>query len=181
MKTEKQKDFKMKVFYVKSLSQKEIDDEKSKIDSDLVGDRFDYIVFKIAEIFGNKVNYWYFNHAQDGWGALDNSMLGNKIYPVMAFICDSFRFNQMKVFIDDELFDLCIHIPTKWLSQDFEQELIDAKNSYEETIRKSAENRKKLQDSIYKKLTKEELGLCLKEGFKEIYNKGKQDEDKNQD
>lgn len=161
----------METNYVKPLTKKEVSNEESTIDSNIIGNRFDYIILKIAEIFNNEIDNWYFTDArEDSWGALEDSLSGNKIYPIINFKKN--KLNPMKVFIDKELFDLKLEIPTKWLTNDFEEELIEARDSYEEIIRKSAEKVRKQKETIYEKqkiliksieqkLTKEELGLCL--------------------
>lgn len=77
--------------------------------------------------------------------------------------------NDNTYFIDknNEIWNIDISIPTRWLTEDFEKELIDGKKLYDEKIKKEVEENlikrqiadEKLQKTIksaLKKLTKEE-------------------------
>jgi hypothetical protein len=124
-------------------------------------ERMDYIIHTIFDTFGSRLGSWYFSDAQEG-------QMGHLTYDEPDLFMQWWQ-PEIKedMFIIDKngeeyMFDQSI--PTRWLFEDFENELIDGKKKYEE--KESAilverlskkEARKKLIASAKKKLTKAEL------------------------
>lgn len=132
----------------------------------VIVDRMDYILHTVFEEFGNDFGSWYFHDAGEGqmghltWDETDLVMefYQPKIKNEMIFIDkggDEYRFDQS--------------IPTRWLFEDFEEELSDGIKKYQEKesqrvkkVLSVKDATKKLAESAKKKLTKEELAALKK-------------------
>lgn len=140
---------------------------------DVITNRITYILTKWFEAFGGTVNTWYFDGANEGeignlFEYMNNDIIWNirvdmEIYP---------KSNDRSAFVIIDRFGSEYQwqneIPTRWLFEDFEQEIFDGKTAFEEA-EKHRKEKSKLAKSMSKKkqrelaeqakakLTKEEL------------------------
>lgn len=137
-----------------------------------VMDRVDYIIEKIADTFDSEVKWWSFPCSSE------YHSMGN-FYDAYNDDCFQFegefkRSHSWTIILDDgEEYDLNNEFPTRWLYENFEEELINGKKELEQKIAKQKEDKvkktllknstkKKLLESAKSKLTEEEkkaLGL----------------------
>lgn len=132
-----------------------------------IQNRVNYIVRKTAEIFGGKIGWWDWNN---GGGEVDGhfepSFLRNDYINVDGETKGGGDW--VAILKDDEEWELRLVVPLRWLTEDFEQELIDGIQKYKdkELKRKETEkqkkltraaNKQKLLETVKAKLTKEEL------------------------
>lgn len=136
-----------------------------------VMDRVEYIIEKIAATFDSEVKWWSFPCSSE------YHSMGN-FYD--AYNDDCFQFegefkrSDWCIILDDgEEYDLNNEFPTRWLYEEFEEELINGKKELEQKLAKQKEDKvkktllknsakKKLLESAKSKLTEEErkaLGL----------------------
>lgn len=133
---------------------KEVDNSKS-----IIADRITYILKVLYNTFGMRLKYWYFEGAEEEdignlWRYLKNDYIDHLVVCVHEA-------NDAEIAIIDKYgneweFDCCL--PTRWLFEDFERELIDGAKKYEEL---NSEDRK-LANIAKSKLTKEELEALRK-------------------
>jgi len=133
----------------------------------IIIDRIDYIVKTIHKTFNKKLNYWYFDGAREG-----------EVGPVrldedyIYLIIDSSSAELEIIDKDGDEIDLRESFFTRWLTEDFEQELIEGKELYKQAerdrdrkakVRKEREKKgkKALIEFAKKKLSKEELNALL--------------------
>lgn len=136
---------------------------------DDITSRITYIITKWFEIFGAKLNTWYFDGAEENEvGDLSRYMNDNNIWNIYV---DSENFPDNELYIIDRFGkEYCwqSEIPTRWLFSDFEKEIIEGKKLYEEKEEARKLKRKettiarkqkdaKLFENAKKKLSKEEL------------------------
>ena len=128
-------------------------------------DRMDYIIHTVCKTFDVSLETWYFDDAQEG-------QMGHLTCddPELFAKWDIRDRKEMVILTqDDEEFYFDNNIPTRWLFENFEEELENGKKRYdereEEKLKKrleATEYTKKLADSAKKKLTKEELRALKK-------------------
>lgn len=138
---------------------------------EFVIDRVDYIIKKIAATFDSQVEWWSFPYSSE-----ENSMgnLNNAYNDDCLQFEGEFKRSDWCIILDDgEEYDLNNEFPTRWLYEDFEEELINGKKELEQKLAKQKEDKvkktllknsakKKLLESAKSKLTEEErkaLGL----------------------
>ena len=131
-----------------------------------ITDRIHYIMTSIFKLFGKKSAYWYFYGAGEGevgplWAHYDKEMIG--------VVIDDCPGESMVILLKDgSEWGFDDGIPTRWLFEDFEEELTQGKKNYEEReiTRKAAQKElaankkledKKLIEGAKKKLSKKEL------------------------
>ena len=124
----------------------------------------------LYKTFDGELDYWYFNGAGEGEvGDLSKYIGDIEIY---GFVFESVK-DPDEIEITDKYGKyFCLHdgnrIPTRWLCEDFEQEVLDGIKSFKKqeaerlTKKKELDDKKKakkqlLAESAKKKLTKEEL------------------------
>jgi len=132
--------------------------------------RLNYIMETIYETFQTKLKYWYFSGARQGsvgdfFEAYDGPMIGS--FELSPFIDNCAIINK-----DGEEWWLEDGIPTRWLFEDFEEELAKGKIIYLEKIARDKTQKKekslqkeKQRQQVLKKLTPAErklLGLKTK-------------------
>lgn len=157
---------------------------EASIMEDVIADRIDYIIREMCKTFNTKLLYWYFPDAAEGEvGNLWEHFSNEQISVITQFLGDKSKNGSSRTMsiidkFDNELFfDFDSFIPTRWLFEEFENELIEGKKKFEEkeALCKLEQNKKKslkkieeekLIESVKRKLSKEELKV-----IKKIYNK----------
>jgi len=136
-----------------------------------IEDRLDYIIHKFFEIYDCKVNTWYFEDVEESEvGNLWDHMDQDYITSIWIDINERSKKYNNYAFIDKfgEVDEWANSIPTRWLFEDFEQEVIDGKKKFEEkelakkARQKELSEQKKnknaeLVEKAKQKLSKEEL------------------------
>ena len=141
--------------------------------------RLDYILHKVAQLFDDDLDTWYFNDAEEGevgnlWPNIDSESIGGYTLECEGKMCN----NDIGVILirGGVEWDLGESIPLYWLYEDFEEELIFGKAQYELLLekrrieeekqklakKKKQEENKLLAEQAAKKLTKEELAALKK-------------------
>ena len=134
--------------------------------SQKIVDRSNYIIRKTAELFGGKIDWWdWSNGAGEVDGHFDIDWLNDDYISVAG---DTKGGNcEWVAILKNEEWELRLTFLTRWIWEDFEQELTDGIKKYKEQKlhkiemekkKKIAreENKKKLKESAKSKLTKEE-------------------------
>src|SRR5512135_1329026 len=131
-----------------------------------ITDRIHYIMLSIFKLFSKKDAYWYFYGAGEGevgpfWAHYDKDQIG--------VVIDNCPGETMVILLKNgDEWGFEDSIPTRWLFEDFEEELIQGKKKFEEReiARKAAQKElavnkkledKKLIEGAKKKLSKKEL------------------------
>ena len=138
--------------------------------AEVIQDRVNYILRKTAEIFGGKIEWWdWSNGAGEADGHFEPSFLRDKCINVDGETKGGGDDGDwVAILKNDEEWELRLEFPIRWLTEDFEQELIAGIEKYKDKKlkRKETEKQKKLAREINKqklvnaakaKLTKEEL------------------------
>jgi hypothetical protein len=166
----------MKIDHVKPLTVEMVDEagdlaaKAGKLEEKIV-DRIHYIMLNIFKLFSKKSAYWYFYGASEGEvGDLWKHFHQDSI----SVIIDNCPGESMEILLKDgSEWGFEDSIPTRWLYEDFECELIEGKKKYEEKeiARQLEEKNKRFQkkgedqrlaSAAKKKLTKEELRALKK-------------------
>jgi hypothetical protein len=138
--------------------------ESSSMEGEITN-RIDYIIRTIFDTFNKKLDTWYFDGAGEGdVGDLLRHYDENEINIITELsrnkegVYDSIEM----VIIDKEgsEWGFDSSIPTRWLFEDFEQELIDGKKLFEEQKAERKKNKKEL--SAKKKLEDQALATAAK-------------------
>lgn len=135
--------------------------------------RIDYILNFIFDLESSKLNYWYFDGAQEGAvGNLNLSYDNKTIYSTIdSIVTDSVKKKKNYSYIlkDGKQWEYEGTLPSRWLFEDFEEELIEGKKKYEllEVERKQKKNQiseknNMLVEQAKAKLSKEELAALKK-------------------
>jgi hypothetical protein len=125
-------------------------------------DRLGYVVNFLFKTFKRRLETWYFVDAPEG-GMGEFVYDDHDIWVVTE--TPGHSYDDMTIIDKDgEVWSFEGIIPTRWLFEDFEQEVVEGKKKYEEQeeARKNTEKNKKLRQkelaqAAKKKLTKEEL------------------------
>lgn len=140
----------------------------SKFEDQII-DRIDYILNTWFEVFGSKLDYWYFDGADEGEvGNLSRYFDNNSI---SGFYVEVNKCPNEMIIIDKDGHEWGweSEIPTRWLFEDgVKEEIVNGKAEYErrererkEKKKQSAANRKAKDEQLaaeaMKKLSKEEL------------------------
>ena len=94
-----------------------------------ITDRLDYIIKTIFQVFDERLDTWYFDGAREG-------CMGDLTYdkPEIFMIWDHGTLKDDMIILDRDgkevMFDQSV--PTRWLFEEFEAELIAGKRKYEE-------------------------------------------------
>lgn len=130
-----------------------------------ISDRMNYIITTVCKTFNVDLETWYFSDAQEG-------EMGHLYWdePELFSVWDVKEKKDMTILTrDGEEYYFDNSIPTRWLFENFEEELENGKRLYEEREEEKLKKRleateytKKLADSAKKKLTKEELRALKK-------------------
>ena len=154
---------------------KEIKKQTDKIEGEII-ERLDYIIRFLHKTFGVKLGTWYFYGAGEGrMGELCYEDDAINVVTELDRSSDGEYHSKEMCIIDDNgdewMFDS--YIPTRWLFEAFEQEIIDGKVKYE-VVKKAKQEKekakrlqkkeeaKKLAESAKQKLTKAELAAIRK-------------------
>jgi len=138
--------------------------------------RLDYILTTFFHQWDINLNTWYFEDAKEGEvGNILQNMNSDSVYYIHIETNSKHdkKFHNEEIVIIDKFGKELYwenEIPTRWLFEDFEQEVIDGKAKMEEKNRKSKEKRekvlasrkanaKKIMENIKGKLSKEELKI----------------------
>jgi len=133
-----------------------------------IEDRLDYIIRTVYQAFGYQIQYWWYEDAEEGelgslWRAfsqfqIEGISVGAEVTKEMVILLK-----------DGSEYELTYSVPTRWLFEDFEDELLQGKKAYEEKLEQERVTNKKKQHAkkekkkqALAKLTKEErqvLGL----------------------
>lgn len=142
-----------------------------RIEDEIVN-RISYVWYTINNAFGNEVDTWYFDDA--GEGEVGNLDIDDSFVSSIQTDYKKKSTGDMAILLKDgSEFGFYSEFPTRWLFEDFEQELIEGKKKYEEqeVARKEAEKIKRqrqkaktlvLADQAKLKLSKEELAALKK-------------------
>jgi hypothetical protein len=139
-----------------------------------ITDRMNYILHSLFEMYGAKLDTWYFDGAGEGeMGELSRYLRDDEIYGIVTelYTRDRFRDKQVDIIFIDKNDHECSYegaIPTRWLFEDFETEVLEGKKKYEEkeaarklqakeNLKKQKEEDKKLAEVAKAKLSKKEL------------------------
>jgi hypothetical protein len=148
----------------------------AKSSEESIVERITYIVTSIVESWDQKLDTWYFDGAAEGEvGDLWSNFNDNEITPLIFIVpkrtsVGTARFHDTQstsmVIFDKKgaEWDLKHSFPSRWLFQDFAQELVDGKNKWEildqekrERLNALSKEKKALVEKAKKKLTKDEL------------------------
>lgn len=136
-------------------------------------DRIDYILKSIFDFEGGSLNYWYFDGASEGEvGDFSYAMGDNEIYNIITE-GNPFGKGYNYILKDGKVWKYEGSIPSRWLFEDFEEELVKGKESFDrreeeqKKKKKEASESKKIKNQMLAeqakaKLSKEEL-LALKQ------------------
>lgn len=139
---------------------------------EIIFNRIEYILKFIFKAFGGELDYWYFDGAEEGEvGDLFKNYNPNTIYVIAE---GSYNYSVIIDKFNNE-WDFDGEIPTRWLFEDFEDEVLDGLKEYkkrQEEKKQKAQTKKakekanleKLVLEAKKKLSKEEL-LALKKSL----------------
>lgn len=132
---------------------------------DIITNRIHYIMESIFNTFKANAAYWYFYGAGEGeQGDFWRQYSDEEICVVVDRCSD-----ELIILLNDKTeWSLCSSIPTRWLFEDFEEELKNGKIAFEEKILQKKKDQKtkaatlkankaKLVAEAKKKLSKEEL------------------------
>lgn len=137
-------------------------------------DRITYIIRFWMETFGGKLETWYFDGAAEGdVGDLRHYMSGTTIHNICTICKPNPNAEMVIIDKDGDEYAWESEIPTRWLYEDFEQEIVNGKTLFEarEKQRKEEKALKKknqkeadmaLVELAKSKLTKEELAALKK-------------------
>lgn len=135
-----------------------------KLEEQIV-DRMTYIIQTVCKTFDVKLETWYFSDAQEG-------QMGHLTWdePELFSVWDIRNRKDMTIITESgEEYYFDNSIPTRWLFENFEEELEEGKKRYEEREEEKLKKRleatdytKKLANNAKKKLTKEELRALKK-------------------
>ena len=154
------------------VKRQELIKQLGKFDNEIEA-RINYIAEKISSVFNIKLDTWYFPGAEEfEIGSLDKNMTKDIIdimFEPTLLDCVIITKDKKELFFEDGF------IPTRWLFEDFEDELKDGKKIYEKKLKefkkaekedkeKKKEEEKKILKNIVAKLTSEEKKL-LKNKF----------------
>lgn len=151
---------------------KKLYSETSKLENQICN-RIDYIVKTVFKTFGAKLSTWYFYGAEEGeMGDLNRALYTDYFSVITELVRDrNGNYNHIDMVIllkDGSEWGFEGEYPTRWLFEDFEEELIEGKKKYQEKVQEE-KNKKKEKDLLKKqknellvekakaKLTKEEL------------------------
>lgn len=153
------------------VKQWEIAEQQAGALKEQIVDRIDYIIKTIFKAFDKKFDYWYFYGA--GEGEVGPLIINSNSFSVITELAKNrngnYDFNEMVILLKDgSEWELNDSIPSRWLFEDFEKELVDGKKKFEE---KEAERKvkqkelsaakkqedKALIEAAKKKLSKKEL------------------------
>lgn len=142
----------------------------AKMESDII-DRCNYIMTSIFKLFDKKSAYWYFYGAGEGeFGDFWDNYHKDYVH----IIADNCPGKEMVILLKDgSEWGFSDGFPTRWLFEDFENELIEGKSLYEkrEAERQEASKKKREEKKIKvkaiaeiakSKLSKEELAALKK-------------------
>ena len=135
--------------------------------------RIDYILNFIFDLESSKLNYWYFDGAQEGEiGNLNLSCDNKTIYSTIdSIVTDSVekKKNYSYILKDGKRWEYEGTLPSRWLFEDFEEELIEGKEKYElleierkQKTKQISEKNNMLVEQAKAKLSKEELAALKK-------------------
>jgi hypothetical protein len=140
--------------------------------SEILEERITFILQRLTAIFGGELDTWYFDEAEENEvGNLSHHLDSNSIDELHLEYKRNITCGRNGMVIIDKFgkeYGCGYEIPTRWLFEDFEQEIINGKKLYEEreadnkAKKKAASEKKKLEDqslaaAAKKKLSKEEL------------------------
>jgi len=135
----------------------------------IITERLSYVVHKIFEVFNLKVSTWYFPDAKEGEvGDLDSHIWDAGIHEIFVEISNNKKNNIILIDKYDNEWEWDSPLPTRWLFEDFEREIIEGKKKYEEkeaarkAQRKELTEKQKSEDAallanVKQKLSKKEL------------------------
>ena len=139
--------------------------KRADILEEQIVDRMGYIIQTIAKTFNAQFETWYFSDAQEG-------QMGSLTWdePELFSVWDIRNRKEMAIITESgEEYRFDNSIPTRWLFENFEQELEEGKRRFdereEETLKKrlaATDYTNKLAENAKKKLTKEELRALKK-------------------
>ena len=164
--------FESKVTYMSPISNDhfkdymEAENRLSQLE-EVLTDRIGYIIDKLHDICGINYEYWYFEGAPEG----DVGKPDIDQYTVSSLVVDygCNGYKSIKLILKDgEEWILEESFPSRWLFEDFEQEVIDGKKKFDakEKARKEKakqqrlsrkEKDKRIIEKVTSKLTKEEI------------------------
>jgi hypothetical protein len=142
--------------------------EVGKMENQIV-DRIDYIIRTWFQVFDSKLDYWYFDGAEEGQvGDLKNHMDSYNISNIWTECKKDCSHEMVILDKNGDEYGWESAILTRWLFEDFEDEIINGKKLYlEKEIERKAKKKiasaqKKIEDTLLveeakKKLSKEEL------------------------
>lgn len=156
---------------VKKISQKHIElikSRKAELESaeEIVHDRIAYILNSVAEAFGGECDYWYFDGAEEG--CVSDFLRSYNEKTIQVILEYSRCPSAMNIICKDggEFWFQHGEFPTRWLFEDFEDELSNGFKLYKEKQIQDKLNKeqKKLKD----KQKKEEMKLLAAEAKKKL-------------
>jgi hypothetical protein len=139
---------------------------------DKIVNRITYILHKFFAIWDLKLDTWYFDDAEEGevgnlWRNMDSQTIGRLVVDLTK---ESQRKWADPIFVDKYgvEYEWCNEIPTRWLFEDFEKEVIEGKKKFEEqeAVRKAKQKARsqkqkeedaKLLEVVKQKLSPKEL------------------------
>jgi len=154
---------------------KELIDSLSKHNS-FVNGRISYIAQCVCETFEYKLSYWVFTNSTSTYdvGDFDKSIYNDNIDIIISPIINyRRRHSDFKIILDGKEVYILNHIPLRWLTQDFEDELKTGRDEFLKKLsdekqqqiaaeKKKKEVEKEASEIIKNKLTKDELKILKK-------------------
>jgi hypothetical protein len=137
-------------------------------------DRIDYIIRSVFKEFGNRLSTWYFPGAEEGEVGSMKYAVDKDYFTVETDCLERYEssksgYKEMTILLKDGTrWSFEGMYLTRWLFEDFEEELVQGKKKYEEKLEEEAKKKKEralarkqkkvlLAESAKAKLTKEEL------------------------
>lgn len=142
--------------------------EASSMEEEII-ERIDHIVRAWFKAFNNELNYWYFDGAAEGEvGDLSKYMGADTIWCIWTELKKECPHDMAIIDKNGDVYVWESSIPTRWLFEDFEDEIINGKKLYEQKELerkakiKTLSTQKKIEDRLLveeakKKLSKKEL------------------------
>lgn len=132
---------------------REYAENANRLESQIIG-RINYIMGSIFNLFNEDQAYWYF-YGGNGREQEDGSLWDHYSDDLIEVSVDCEGYDVCCILQDGSEFDLRNGIPTRWLFEDFEEELKNGKTQY------IAKEKKRLEDAKQARVQKKEANLKL--------------------
>lgn len=142
---------------------KNIFKEWSKLDSILI-DRFSYLFKRIGKICGFTFNGWHVLGATAGFYGEVDLLIRNNIIDMSKVILEDisgpyYSPNALKIIINGREIDMYRSVPTRWLFENFEKELKNARKLYLQKMTRKNAAKDHIRNIAKAKLSEKEIRI----------------------